>query len=258
MGEHKTKIGGTNYNIIGGKTKIGGTNYTINQGKTLIGGTTKNIIVGKPQWKKLYTDANTMTGTSYFGTYPFNLTVPANLNAIYILGKRSGQTLLRYAAGWFKDGNTGRCCWSDVNGAYVQLDSYSGTTLSYTLRAQTQGDTRSTDVWGLQGKVTWVSGSTTTNKNTVVGVSPTKPALFACVYETDSFPSATIWNVDGNNEARQYRVIDACAWIDGVFTPLSGNDMGIIFIQSGHASDGSRIDFRTGNYAKNINYAYCY
>ena len=40
---HKTKIGGTNYEISGGKTKIGGTNYTISGGKTLIGGTAYDI-----------------------------------------------------------------------------------------------------------------------------------------------------------------------------------------------------------------------
>lgn len=36
---HKTKIGGTNYGISGGKAKIGGTNYGISGGKTKVSGT---------------------------------------------------------------------------------------------------------------------------------------------------------------------------------------------------------------------------
>ena len=40
---HSTKIGGTNYNIVGGTTKISGTNYNITGGTTLINGTNYNI-----------------------------------------------------------------------------------------------------------------------------------------------------------------------------------------------------------------------
>lgn len=43
---HKTKIGGTAYNIIGGKTKIGGTVYTIKGGKTKVNGTIYDIKFG--------------------------------------------------------------------------------------------------------------------------------------------------------------------------------------------------------------------
>lgn len=40
---HKTKIGGTNYGISGGKTKIGGTNYSVSKGRTLKDGTGYDI-----------------------------------------------------------------------------------------------------------------------------------------------------------------------------------------------------------------------
>ena len=40
---HKTLIGGTAYDITGGRTLIGGTGYDITKGRTLIGGTGYNI-----------------------------------------------------------------------------------------------------------------------------------------------------------------------------------------------------------------------
>lgn len=43
---HKTLIGGTAYEIGGGKTLIGGTAYDIKGGKTMVGGTVRNISFG--------------------------------------------------------------------------------------------------------------------------------------------------------------------------------------------------------------------
>lgn len=40
---HKTRINGTNYEIIGGKTLVGGTAYGIKNGKTLVGGTAYEV-----------------------------------------------------------------------------------------------------------------------------------------------------------------------------------------------------------------------
>lgn len=45
---HKTLIGGTAYEIKGGKTLIGGTGYEIKGGKTLVGGTGYNVKFGTP------------------------------------------------------------------------------------------------------------------------------------------------------------------------------------------------------------------
>lgn len=45
---HKTLIGGTAYEISGGKTLIDGTAYAINGGKTMVGGTVRNISFGTP------------------------------------------------------------------------------------------------------------------------------------------------------------------------------------------------------------------
>ena len=45
---HKTLIGGTAYEIKGGKTLIGGTGYEISGGKTLVGGTGYDVKFGTP------------------------------------------------------------------------------------------------------------------------------------------------------------------------------------------------------------------
>lgn len=48
---HKALVGGTAFDISGGKTMVGGTNYSINNGRTLIGGTGYDIAFN-PQWEK--------------------------------------------------------------------------------------------------------------------------------------------------------------------------------------------------------------
>ena len=45
---HKALIGGTAYEISGGKTLIGGTAYSIDKGKTLVGGTAYEVGFGLP------------------------------------------------------------------------------------------------------------------------------------------------------------------------------------------------------------------
>lgn len=64
---HKTLIGGTAYEVSGGKTLIGGTAYNIVSGKTLIGGTAYEIGFG-PRWRRheleIVPGAYTITGVN--------------------------------------------------------------------------------------------------------------------------------------------------------------------------------------------------
>ena len=56
---HKTLIGGTIYNVTGGKTMVGGTSYNIKGGQTLINGTGYNIkFGGGVPTAMLYSDGN--------------------------------------------------------------------------------------------------------------------------------------------------------------------------------------------------------
>jgi len=43
---HKTRVGGTNYGISGGKCRVSGTNYSIKKGRTKVGGTNYDINFG--------------------------------------------------------------------------------------------------------------------------------------------------------------------------------------------------------------------
>ena len=51
---HKTLIGGTAYNIIGGKSLVSGTSYNIKGGKTLVGGTGYSISFNFTEPEPLY------------------------------------------------------------------------------------------------------------------------------------------------------------------------------------------------------------
>lgn len=57
---HRTLIGGTAYNISGGKSLVSGTVYNISNGKTLVGGTAYNVNFKKenPAYAMLYSDGN--------------------------------------------------------------------------------------------------------------------------------------------------------------------------------------------------------
>lgn len=77
---HKTLIGGTAYEIDGGKTLINGTAYSIDKGKTLVGGTVYEIgfvqlatltITPYSDWGEYVID-----GTTYSGTSTITLEVP--------------------------------------------------------------------------------------------------------------------------------------------------------------------------------------
>lgn len=64
---HKTLIGGTAHEIIGGKTLVDGTAYSIKNGKILAGGTAYEVAFG-PEFVTVY-DFGTLTAESVFGFY---------------------------------------------------------------------------------------------------------------------------------------------------------------------------------------------
>ena len=55
---HKTLVGGTAYNISGGKSMVDGSVYNIKSGRTLIDGTGYDIIFSKPKTALLYSDGS--------------------------------------------------------------------------------------------------------------------------------------------------------------------------------------------------------
>ena len=55
---HKTLVGGTAYNITGGKSLVSGTTYSIKGGRTLVWGTGYNISFGEEPTAMLYSDGS--------------------------------------------------------------------------------------------------------------------------------------------------------------------------------------------------------
>ena len=55
---HKTLIGGTSYNVVGGKSLVSGTSYNIAKGRTLISGTGYDISFASHPYAMLYNDGD--------------------------------------------------------------------------------------------------------------------------------------------------------------------------------------------------------
>ena len=55
---HKVMIGGTSYNVVGGRSLINGTGYNISSGRTLVNGTGYDILFTQPLYAMLYTDGS--------------------------------------------------------------------------------------------------------------------------------------------------------------------------------------------------------
>ena len=68
---HKTLIGGTAYEIDGGKTLIGGTAYSIDKGKTLVGGTAYEVGFDDGMRTITITDTNSSYNSSTHSQYAY-------------------------------------------------------------------------------------------------------------------------------------------------------------------------------------------
>lgn len=66
---HKTLIGGTAYEISGGKTLVNGTTYNIKNGKTLVGGTAYEVGFGKPVTITITGDATYVFISTQYAAY---------------------------------------------------------------------------------------------------------------------------------------------------------------------------------------------
>lgn len=104
---HKTLVGGTAYEIDGGKTLIGGTAYEIDKGKTLVGGTAYEVGLGKPV-------TITLKRGQYYGGAVVHAWIVVNGQTYYAEETPSEISV--------KAGTTITCCVTtgvQVNGQYV-------------------------------------------------------------------------------------------------------------------------------------------
>ena len=107
---HKTLIGGTAYEIGGGKTLINGTGYSIDKGKTLVGGTAYEVGFALEYveiWaqSRAYTtsaNGNVYTYVSSFGSKPLFLIHSASkITTIAVNGKYYPVTYSTYSDGTY-------------------------------------------------------------------------------------------------------------------------------------------------------------
>lgn len=113
---HKTMIGGTTYDITGGKCLIGGTGYNVKKGRTLIAGTIYDIVFSSPA---IITTSGVPSGSNArFAYVKINgETVTANKTASY--EPVNGEVLLEVYVSAFNSSNDD---WPFVrlNGEYVK------------------------------------------------------------------------------------------------------------------------------------------
>ena len=83
---HKTLIGGTAYEISGGKTLVGGTAFSIKNGKTLVGGTAYEVVFVKPMAIVTLT-SDTFEIRDYCSTYITYTTPDGNSGSLNTMGE---------------------------------------------------------------------------------------------------------------------------------------------------------------------------
>ena len=128
---HKTLIGGTAYQIKGGKTLVGGTAYNISKGKTLVGGTAYEIRFKTGIRILLYVAPLDLSYMKYSGSVTIN-GVTYNANSSNATLDFPGNTSITCKAAATGAGNTGRVYWNGTVVAQVTATENKQVTVEYT------------------------------------------------------------------------------------------------------------------------------
>lgn len=134
---HKTLIGGTAYEISGGKTLVSGTAYSIDMGKTLVGGTTYEVGFAEPV-------TITLKRSQYYGGDVVHAWIVVNGQTYYAEETPSEISV--------KAGTTITCCATtgvQVNGQYVSYGNYEYTVSSNAIIEITNAHNSDTQYIGL-------------------------------------------------------------------------------------------------------------
>lgn len=160
---HKTLIGGTAYEISGGKTLIGGTAYSLAKGRTLVGGTGYDISFGLQPGPVNYVQT---TGANYFDTtmYPVSYVYYRVVMDCEFVGTQPTDYPMAFGA--WASASSGKLAWSstkDLSGWYM----YNGTTnagsiIHTTGRVMLDADNMSGN-WTVNGETAKNFGSTLTS-----------------------------------------------------------------------------------------------
>ena len=128
---HKTLIGGTAYQIKGGKTLVGGTAYSISKGKTLVGGTTYEIRFKTGIRILLIMSPLDLGYMKYSGTVTIG-GVTYNANSSNATLDFPGNTSITCKAAATGAGNTGHVYWNGTIVAQVTATESKQVTVEYT------------------------------------------------------------------------------------------------------------------------------
>lgn len=175
---HKTKVGGTAYDISGGRTLVGGTGYSISKGRTLVGGTGYDISffppIGTPlndlTWEQIRKISDDGLAGSYFSV--------GDTKTIIINGKVGATTFSNLSIDCFIIGIDHNSGVEGTNKIHFQIGKIGGIDValvdgSYQKTTTTRGAfTMNTSATGSGG---WASSHM---RNTVLGSNstPTSPS----------------------------------------------------------------------------------
>lgn len=115
---HKTLIGGTAYEIKGGRTLVGGTGYDIKGGRTLVGGTAYDVSFGEPVTVNVsllsdYGGHNTahahavINGVTYTGTQTGLQVMPGDVIQFYVDSDMNYTSKIKINGSVVASGNSG-------------------------------------------------------------------------------------------------------------------------------------------------------
>ena len=161
---HNTRIGGTAYEITGGRCLVGGTGYDISAGRTLIGGTGYDITFGsKYSYELLASGTFSSNGTTG------SISISPNTVGVYAVSNsyRSSLWYVFVSAAWRLNGNVVTCfrqagnnTTENYNG--IKFTGFTSSTLSYTQVVKYNSNTPTYYIYGIN-----VNGGYSTKSGTV-------------------------------------------------------------------------------------------
>lgn len=220
---HKTLIGGTAYEIKGGRTLVNGTDYDIKAGKTLVGGTAYDVSFGEP----------VMVNVSLFRGAENASVAYAEVNGVKFAGTKtglqvmSGDIIKLYGGTTLASGTP----YVTINGTKTNLATGTGTIYEWQVPSGIKTASIELDTFAGVGKIiVRTSGQTSANvtitgsghtSRCAVTINGTKYISAASGIEVQHGDSVAViiynesaFNVDGTQlDVADYNASLMCNWI---------------------------------------------
>lgn len=228
---HKTKIGGTNYEISGGKVKVGNTVYSISEGKTKVSATNYEIPFKKTGWTCVYTGQKTSSGTATY-TAPA-VAIPADTVAIIVDLVYGSNNYTRGGVAYKLDSTWCKQSASTLEDIIVSTSN----TVTIKFAEYASGTITKWSIFALSGKGSWSNSSVTISKDnltTISGKTGWKFAVFGC--PGNSADPATMTTMARSNSYFGAVGYDEINSFSGAVTTSATIKSGNVLVGSGSAS----------------------